>query len=131
MLLVFHSSESLLRCAANQQLRLRLGFLFSIYDSDSNGVMSEEEFGYLIEHVGSPQRILVVVLVESTPSHRVERAAHRKMHAIGLVPTSAACLGANPCVCFHGLSFCAIQTDSRRAQFVVPQHAVPMLFSRP
>ena len=88
---MFHSSlsESLLRCAANQQLRLRLGFIFSIYDSDSNGVMSEEEFGYLIEHVGSPQRI--VVLDESTPSHRVERAAHRKMHAIELVPTSAAC----------------------------------------
>ena len=89
VLLVFHSSESLLRCAANQQLRLRLGFIFSIYDSDSNGVMSDEEFGYLIEHVGSPQRI--VVLVESTPSHRVERASHRKMHAIELVPTSAAC----------------------------------------
>ena len=78
-----------MRCADNQQLRVRLGFLFSIYDSDSNGVMSEEEFAYLIEHVGSAQRI--VVLVDFTPSRRVERAAHRKMHAIELVPTSAAC----------------------------------------
>ena len=70
VLLVFHSSlsESLLRCAANQQLRLRLGFIFSIYDSDSNGVMSEEEFGYLIEHVGSPQRYKWSWL---SPLHRI------------------------------------------------------------